>query len=230
RSLADDMLSVHNIPVKQGYGLTETSPVISLVDEKKIIKGSVGLLLPNVEAKIVAENGQELGYNESGQLCLRGPNVMKGYLNNKEATDASFDKDGFLYTGDVAVMDEQENLYITDRIKELIKYKGFQVAPAELEEILISHPAVSDAAVVGFNCEADATEYPLAYVTLKVGHEQSPELLREIQNYVTDQVAPHKRLRDVICIDQIPKSASGKLLRRVLREKAKAEYVLSHRK
>ncbi|CAG8729176.1 15678_t:CDS:2, partial [Acaulospora morrowiae] len=211
RSLADDMLSVHNIPVKQGYG-------------------SVGILIPNVEAKIIAENGQELGYNESGQLCVRGPNIMKGYLNNKEATDASFDKDGFLYTGDIAVMDEQENLYITDRIKELIKYKGFQVAPAELEEILISHPAVSDAAVVGFYCEADATEYPLAYVTLQVSHEQSPELLREIQNYVADQVAPHKRLRDVICIDQIPKSASGKLLRRVLKEKAKAEYVISHRK
>ncbi|CAG8606945.1 10506_t:CDS:2, partial [Acaulospora morrowiae] len=115
------------------------------------------------------------------------------------------------------------NLFITDRIKEFIKYKGFQVAPAELEEILITHPAVSDAAVVGFYCEPEATEYPLGYVTLRAGYEQSSELIHEIKKYIADRVAPHKRLRDVIYIDKIPKSAAGKLLRRLLKEKAKAE-------
>ncbi|CAG8706243.1 10559_t:CDS:2, partial [Acaulospora morrowiae] len=118
-----------------------------------------------------------LGYDEPGELCVRGPNVMKGYLNNEGATNASFDKDGFLYTGDVASIDSQE----------LIKYKGLQVAPAELEEIIITHPAVSDAAVVGFNCEADATEYPLAYITLRTGYEQSPEIFLEIMDYVANK-------------------------------------------
>ncbi|CAG8783940.1 2622_t:CDS:2, partial [Acaulospora morrowiae] len=155
-----------------------------------------------------------LGCNEPGELCIRGPNVMKGYLNNKEATDASFDKDGFFHTGDVVTIDNQGNLFIVDRVKELIKYKGFQVPPAELEEILVSHPAVADAAVIGVNCEADATEYPLAYVKLLDGHEQSPDLSYEIKKFVSDQVATHKRLKGVLFIDQIPKNTSGKILRR----------------
>ncbi|CAG8657993.1 1104_t:CDS:2, partial [Acaulospora colombiana] len=170
--------------------------------------------------KISIKEGYELGYNERGELCVRGPNIMKGYLNNKAATDAAIDKDGFFHTGDVAIMDEQGNLYIVDRVKELIKYKGFQVPPAELEEILISHQAVLDAAVIGVYCEADATEYALAYVVPQTGYERSQESIHEIKEYVSNRVAPHKRLKDLLFIDQIPKSASGKILRRILKEKA----------
>ncbi|CAG8508153.1 16160_t:CDS:2, partial [Acaulospora colombiana] len=233
KSLMDDLYNTHKISIKEGYG-------------------SVGILLSNVEAKVISEDGQgnkyillydmvsytvngfnyndilldsELGHNKPGELCVRGPNVMKGYLNNKDATDSVMDKDGFFHTGDIAIMDEQENLYIVDRVKELIKYKCFQVAPAELEEILVSYPAVLDTAVVGVYCEEDATEYVLAYVVLQTGYEQSPELITKIKEYVSDRVAPHKKLKDVIFIDQIPKSASGKILRRILREKAKVEYV-----
>ncbi|CAG8645938.1 12007_t:CDS:2, partial [Acaulospora morrowiae] len=180
------------------------------------------MLIPNVEAKIIADDGRELGYDELGELCVRGPNIMKGYLNNEGATNAAFDKDGFLYTGDAAIMDRQGNLFITDRLKELIKYKCFQVAPAELEEIIISHPVVSDAAVVGVNCEADAIEHPLAYITLKPEYEQSQEISNEIMDYVSNKVKPYKRLHDILFIGKIPKNESGKKLRRILRDKAKA--------
>ncbi|CAG8760621.1 13653_t:CDS:2, partial [Acaulospora morrowiae] len=127
--------------------LTETK-FISWADEKKSAIDSVGMLLPNIEAKIIAEDGREMGYDDPGELCVRGPSVMKGYLNDECTTNKAFDKDGFLYMGDVAVMNKQGNLDITDRLKELIKYTGFQIAPAELEEIIISRPAVLDAAVL----------------------------------------------------------------------------------
>ncbi|CAG8805319.1 5746_t:CDS:2, partial [Dentiscutata erythropus] len=148
-----------------------------------------------------------LGYNKLGELWIHGPNVMKGYFNNKEATDAVIDKDGFFKTGDIVSVDEHGNYNIADRKKELIKYKDFQVAPSELESVLLTHDTVSDAAVIGYYSEEEATEIPVAYVIIKEGHEQSQALAKEIQSFVNEKVEQHKKLRGgVLFIDRIPKS------------------------
>ncbi|CAG8524891.1 1214_t:CDS:10 [Paraglomus brasilianum] len=232
-SLANEFYDIYKVPIKQGYGLTETSPVTHLGSGSDPIFGSVGKLCPNLEAKIISEDGKELGYNKPGELCLRGPNIMKGYWKNKEATDACFDSEGFFHTGDIAIVanvvfsslsrrqDENGNFFIIDRLKELIKYKGFQVAPAELEALLLTHKSIADAAVIGVWSYSEATEYPIAYVQVKPGIEQTDELKRDIQKYVADNAAPYKKLRGgVVFIDQVPKSASGKILRKLLRSKS----------
>ncbi|CAG8780282.1 22491_t:CDS:10 [Dentiscutata erythropus] len=215
------------IPIKQGYGLTEMSPATHLCSSDNIVTfhihnnsiGSIGCLLPNVEAKLVSVEGLKLGPNE-GEICVRGPNVMKGYLNNDEATKASFDEDGFFHTEDIARVDEN------NRVKELIKYMGYQVAPAELEAILLTYPAIADAAVIGCHSERSLTEYPTAYVVTKPGHKQTRELKSDIQKHISEKVVPHKKLRGGIYFtDQIPKSPTGKILRRILREKLKKEFV-----
>jgi acyl-CoA synthetase (AMP-forming)/AMP-acid ligase II len=204
--------------VRQGYGMTETSPVThsSPADSAKMKLGSVGPPAPNTECKLVDPGtGAELGPNQEGEVCVRGPQVMKGYLNNLEATARTIDTDGWLHTGDVGYADEDGHFYIVDRVKELIKYKGFQVAPAELEAILLTHPAVADAAVIPLP-DDEAGEVPKAFVVLK--GESTPEALMD---FVAARVAPHKKIRTVEFIDQIPKSASGKILRRVLKERDK---------
>jgi len=220
KELSESLYEIHKIKVKQGYGLTETSPVTHLGLSEDIIYGSCGILLPNIECKLISEDGQEVGYNTEGELCVRGPNVMKGYWHNKAATDSVFDQDGFFHTGDVAVVDENGNFYIVDRLKELIKYKGFQIAPAELEAVLLSHPLISDAAVIGEYSKNDETEFPVAYVVTQKDVQHTDELSKEIKNFVDSKVAPHKKLRGgVIYIDKIPKSPSGKILRRELRDR-----------
>ncbi|CAG8446414.1 12062_t:CDS:10 [Acaulospora morrowiae] len=214
------------IPIWQTYGLTETSSVLrhSPNTSKNSVPGSIGFLLPNMKAKILSEDGRELGYNESGELWVHGPNVMKGYLNNKEDTDAVFDKDGFFNTGDIVSVDEQGNYFIVDRKKELINYKGFQVSPSELESILLTHDAVSDAAVIGYYSEEEASEIPIAYITIKNEYEQSQTLAAKIKSFVGEKVVPQKKLRGgIFFIDKIPKNTSGKILRRVLKEKLKNE-------
>jgi acyl-CoA synthetase (AMP-forming)/AMP-acid ligase II len=206
--------------VRQGYGMTETSPVThsSPADPAKMKLGSVGPPAPNTECKLVDPgSGEELGPNQEGELCVRGPQVMKGYLNNLEATARTIDTDGWLHTGDVGYADEDGHFYIVDRVKELIKYKGFQVAPAELEAILLTHPAVADAAVIPYP-DDEAGEVPKAFVVLK--GESTPETLMD---FVAARVAPHKKIRVLEFIDQIPKSASGKILRRVLKERDKTK-------
>src|SRR5438132_1986694 len=202
--------------IRQGYGMTETSPVThsSPADPAKMKLGSIGPPAPNTDCKLVdPATGAELGPNHEGEVCVRGPQNMKGYLNNPEASARTTDKDGWLHTGDIGYADEDGHFYIVDRVKELIKYKGFQVAPAELEAILLTHPAVADAAVIP--CKDDeAGEVPKAFVVKK--HEASG---KEIMDFVAARVAPHKKIRAVEFIDQIPKSLSGKILRRVLIEK-----------
>jgi len=206
--------------IRQGYGMTETSPVThsSPPNPDNMKLGSVGTAAPNTECKLVDfASGEELGPNQEGELWVRGPQVMKGYLNNPEATARTIDTHGWLHTGDIGYADEDGHFFIVDRVKELIKYKGFQVAPAELEAILLSHPAVADAAVIP--CQDDeAGEVPKAFVVLK--GKASAE---EIMDYVAERVAPHKKIRYVEFIPQIPKSASGKILRRVLVEKERAK-------
>ena len=180
--------------------------------------GAVGTAAPNTECKLVdPATGSELGPNQEGELWVRGPQVMKGYLNNLEATANTVDADGWLHTGDIGYADEDGHFFIVDRMKELIKYKGFQVAPAELEAVLLAHPAIADAAVIPC-ADEEAGEVPKAFVVLK--GEASAE---EIMDFVAERLAPHKKIRFVEFIAQIPKSASGKILRRVLVEKERAK-------
>jgi len=206
--------------VRQGYGMTETSPVThSSPAPPEIIKfGSVGVPAPNTECKIVdLETGEALGRGERGEVCVRGPQIMKGYLNKPEATASTIDEDGWLHTGDIGYADEDGHFFIVDRAKELIKYKGLQVAPAELEAVLVTHPCVADAAVIPCPDE-EAGEVPKAIVVLR--HASEPEAIME---FVAERVAPHKRIRYLEFVDTIPKSPSGKILRRVLVETDRAK-------
>ncbi|HKO34899.1 MAG TPA: 4-coumarate--CoA ligase family protein [Pyrinomonadaceae bacterium] len=206
--------------IRQGYGMTETSPVThsSPADSSKMKLGSIGPPAPNTECKLVdPATGAELGPNQEGEVCVRGPQVMTGYLNNPDATARTIDADGWLHTGDIGYADDDGHFYIVDRVKELIKYKGFQIAPAELEAVLITHPAVADAAVIPFP-DDEAGEVPKAFIVLK--GEASPAVIKE---YVAARVAPYKKIREIEFTDQIPKSLSGKILRRVLVEKERAK-------
>ncbi len=205
--------------VKQGYGLTETSPVTHIMPESDgpINTGSVGFCLPLTETRIVdPATGSDLGPNEQGEVWVRGPQVMRGYLNQPEATAAMLDDEGWLRTGDIGYVDDQGYFYIVDRLKELIKYKGLQVPPAELEAILLTHPAVADAAVIP-SPDQEAGEVPKAFVVLK-GEATAAEL----QAYVAERVAPYKKIRRLEFCQSIPKSASGKILRRVLVDQERA--------
>jgi acyl-CoA synthetase (AMP-forming)/AMP-acid ligase II len=200
--------------VKQGYGMTETSPAATMERPiAELIKpGSVGQPVPNTELMIVdLENSTPLGPRQTGEVLIRGPQVMHGYLNKPEATASTITEDGWLRSGDIGYVDEDGYLFIVDRAKELIKYKGFQVAPAELESLLLAHPAVADVAVVPIP-DVEAGELPKAFVVSRF-----PVSEIELIDYVAERVTPYKRVRAVEFIDQIPKSPSGKILRRVLR-------------
>lgn len=180
--------------------------------------GSVGVLVSNMTAKYMSEDGEELPQGQVGELWLAGPNIFKGYLNNPTGTANALTSDGYFKTGDVGYQDPDGNFFITDRIKELIKYKGFQVPPAELEGLLVSHESVDDVAVLGVQREDLATEVPMAFVVAKQGVEASPALERSIVEWLGAKVANHKRLRGgVRFVEEIPKSVSGKILRRVLK-------------
>lgn len=187
--------------------------------------GSVGRLLANQTAQFVSEDGESLPVGSTGEFWVKGPNVFAGYWKNSAATANCMTPDGYFKTGDVGYQDEG-NFYITDRLKELIKYKGFQVAPAELEGLLVGSDMVADACVVGIHDESQATELPLAFVVKaeKFKNVGDEELEREICKWVGSQVAHHKRLRGgVRFVDEIPKSAAGKILRRILRDRIKGE-------
>ena len=203
--------------VVQGYGMTELSPVSHLTPPGMLKVGSVGVTAPNTQTRIVdPASGDDLAIDLDGEIWVRGPQVMQGYLNNPQATAITLDSDGWLHTGDIGHVDSDGHLYVVDRLKELIKYKGFQVPPAELEALLLTHPAVADAAVVGLPDE-EAGEIPAGYVVLRPGQSATAE---QIQEFVAGQVASYKQIRRLTFLDAVPKSASGKILRRVLREQA----------
>jgi acyl-CoA synthetase (AMP-forming)/AMP-acid ligase II len=206
--------------VIQGYGLTETSPVTHVLRPDGENKpGSIGPPLVGTECRLVdPETGEDVDEGERGELWIRGPQVMAGYLNNAEATAATIDADGWLHTGDIATRDEVGFYSIVDRLKELIKYKGFQVPPAELEALLITHPDVADVAVIGVPDE-DCGELPKAFV-VPAGDDLDEESLKA---YVAERVSPQKQVRLVEQIDEIPKSPSGKILRRVLKDREAAK-------
>lgn len=207
--------------IKQGYGMTEMSPVTHLDsdDPTQIKLGAIGHLVPNTEAKIVdVATEAELGPNEEGELWVRGPQRMIGYLNNPGATAASIDNEGWYLTGDIATVDDEGFFRIVDRVKELIKYKGMQVAPAELEAVLLTNSDIADAAVIPVPDE-EAGELPKAYVVAR----DADMTAEAVMAFVAERVAPHKRIRLVEFVDQIPKSASGKILRRILVERERAK-------
>ncbi|MFH8532884.1 4-coumarate--CoA ligase family protein [Streptomyces tendae] len=208
-------------PVGQAYGMTELSPgthVVPLDAMADAPPGTVGKLIAGTEMRIVSltDPGKDLPAHESGEILIRGPQIMKGYLGRPDATAAMIDADGWLHTGDVGHVDGDGWLFVVDRVKELIKYKGFQVAPAELEALLLTHPGVADTAVIG-EYNDDGNEVPHAFV---VRQPTAPDLAEgEIMMYVAERVAPYKRVRKVTFVDAVPRAASGKILRRELRER-----------
>ncbi|KAF7564050.1 hypothetical protein G7046_g80 [Stylonectria norvegica] len=224
KDLVDAVWKRLQVAVKQGYGLTETSPTVTtqLMDEWAKFQGSVGKLCPNMQAKIVDAEGKEMPEGESGELLLKGPNIFQGYYNKPQLDKETFTEDGWYKTGDVMFICPKGNFYITDRLKELIKYKGFQVPPAELEAKLIGRTDVADVCVIGIWNEEEHTEVPRAYVMLAPGVEESDQLAGEIIEWLNARVGPPKRLRGgVRFVKEIPKSQAGKILRRVLREQVR---------
>nr|WAB23844.1 4-coumarate:CoA ligase 2 [Syntrichia caninervis] len=210
-----------NAILGQGYGMTEAGPVLaqtlSMCKTPFAVKpGSCGTVVRNAEVKIVdIETGVSLPYNQPGEICIRGPQIMKGYLNDPEATANTVDKDGFLHTGDVGFIDEDDEMFIVDRVKEIIKFKGFQIAPAELEALLFLHPLIQDAGVVSRE-DVVTGELPVAFVVRVAGCALSEE---DVKEYIAKQVVFYKKLHNVYFVDSIPKSPSGKILRKDLRNR-----------
>ncbi|MBM4183625.1 MAG: 4-coumarate--CoA ligase family protein [Gemmatimonadetes bacterium] len=225
RELANAVEGRLGCVITQGYGLTETSPVTHMgLSQRKgqCPHDSIGPSLPNTEILIAdVETGQPLGPNQRGEVWVRGPQVMMGYLGQPAATAATIDRDGWLHTGDIGTVDEGGLCRIVDRVKELIKYKGYQVAPAELEAVLLTNPHIKDAAVIR-SPDEEAGEVPKAYVVSD--GSLSPN---DVLAFVAERVSPHKKIRRVEFIDAIPKSPSGKILRRVLIER-EAQRVEGH--
>ncbi|MEZ5714150.1 MAG: AMP-binding protein [Paracoccaceae bacterium] len=204
----------------QGYGMTELSPVSHITPFGRGKPGASGVTISNTESRIVnPETLDDVAPGADGELWVRGPQVMKGYLNNHKATEETITADGWLRTGDIGHFDADGYLYLTDRLKELVKYKGFQVAPAELEAELLTHPAIVDAAVIGVP-DAEAGELPMAFIVAAPG-AQAPTL-DEVKTYLETRLAHYKQVRVLEVVDEIPKSASGKILRRLLRDRVGA--------
>nr|QGX89945.1 4-coumarateCoA ligase [Betula alnoides] len=210
----------------QGYGMTEAGPVLAMClafakEPMEVKSGACGTVVRNAEMKIVdPETGASLSRNQPGEICIRGDQIMKGYINDPEATASTIDKEGWLHTGDIGLIDDDDELFIVDRLKELIKYKGFQVAPAELEALLLTHPNISDAAVVPMKDDL-AGEVPVAFVARSNGSQVTED---EIKQFVSKQVVFYKRISRVFFIDVVPKSPSGKILRKELRAKLAAGF------
>jgi acyl-CoA synthetase (AMP-forming)/AMP-acid ligase II len=213
REVQQRFTEITGVPVMVGYGLTESSPTTHVTPIRKIKLGSIGLPLSLTEDRIVdPETGTELRTRQVGELWIRGPQVMKGYYNNPDAT-AQTVVNGWLRTGDLAWKDEEGYVFIVDRLKEVIKCKGLQVAPAEIEHILVGHPDIKDAAVVG-EPHPEYGEVPVAYVVLRDRASLSPEAIIE---YAAQGLAKYKRLARVVPTEMIPRSPSGKILRRLLK-------------
>lgn len=203
-----------NVEIVQGYGLTETGGVSRTIGpEESKRQGSVGRIAETMEAKIVDPVSREaLPPNHRGELWLRGPTIMKGYVGDEKATAETLDSNGWLKTGDICYFDSDGFLYIVDRLKEMIKYKGYQVAPAELEHSLHSHPEIADAAVIPYPDE-EAGQIPMAFIVRKPGSNITKA---QIMDFIAKQVAPYMKIRCVAFITSIPKSPAGKILRREL--------------
>jgi 4-coumarate--CoA ligase len=203
-----------NVTIRQGYGMSETT--LGTLGSSMILKpGSVGEPLRGIYVKVIDENGKTLGQGQPGELCFKGDRIMKGYINDPKATSESIDKDGWLHSGDIGYYDEDRQFFIVDRLKELIKYKAFQVAPAEIEALLLSNPKVKDCGVIGIPDE-ESGELPLAFVVKQPGATLTEQ---EVKKFIEKNASKPKWLRGgVKFIDVIPKNPSGKILRRELRQ------------
>jgi acyl-CoA synthetase (AMP-forming)/AMP-acid ligase II len=217
--------AAEGVSVGQGYGMTELSPVSHTTPEAGLEpagagptpKGTVGYALPNTECRLIdPATGEDAAPGERGELWVRGPQVMKGYLNNPQATAGTLDDEGWLHTGDVAIVDDEGRYTVVDRVKELIKYKGYQVAPAELEAVLLGNPEIADAAVIGVLDKESGEELPKAFVVRTPGSSISED---DVKAFIAERVAPHKKIRLVEFIEQVPKSAAGKILRKDLKSR-----------
>jgi acyl-CoA synthetase (AMP-forming)/AMP-acid ligase II len=218
--VAERVKSIYGCEVTQGYGMTETSPGTNTNPLDRIKLESCGPPLADTFEKVVSlDTGQELGAGEVGELVVRGPQVMKGYWQRPEETKECLSEDGWLLTGDIGWLDEDGYLYLVERKKEMIKYKGYQVAPAELEAVLHEHPAVLDAAVIP-KPHLEGGEIPKAFVVLREGYQASPE---ELMAFVAEKVAPYKKIRELEYVTEIPKTLSGKILRRDLIERERSK-------
>jgi acyl-CoA synthetase (AMP-forming)/AMP-acid ligase II len=210
------------VPITQAYGMTELSPGTHLVPigrEDDAPPGTVGRLLPSTEARLVSVGtGEDVGVGEEGEIWIRGPQRMKGYFGRPEETDTMVDGDGWLHTGDIGIVDDAGWWFVVDRVKELIKYKGYQVAPAELEAVLLTSPDVADAAVIGVYDER-GDEVPKAFVVRAPGSAATED---DVLAFAAGHTAPYKRVRRVEFVDVVPKSASGKILRRELRDRERS--------
>ncbi|KAJ2496716.1 hypothetical protein GGH96_005638 [Coemansia sp. RSA 1972] len=217
-SVAEMERLLPQVRVEQGYGMSEAGPALSINPAVGAINPrSAGCLLPNIEAKVIDDNGRVVGPGETGELCFRGPNVMLGYLGNATATRETIDSEGFLRTGDIGHIDESQHVFITDRKKELIKFNGFQVAPAELEGLLMQHPQIKDCAVAAVFDERRQTQVPRAYLVVASECSDAQAVGRRVVEWLNAQVAYFKQLRGgFVILEAIPKSASGKILRRML--------------
>ncbi|KAH8313573.1 hypothetical protein KR067_008300 [Drosophila pandora] len=204
--------------IRQGYGLSESTLSVLVQNDDFCKPGSVGVLKVGIYAKVIdPDTGKLLGPNERGELCFKGDGIMKGYIGDTKSTQTAI-KDGWLHTGDIGYFDDDFEFFIVDRIKELIKYKGFQVPPAEIEALLLTHDKIKDAAVIG-KPDEEAGELPLAFV-VKQANVQLTE--NDVIQFVNEHASPAKRLRGgVVFVDEIPKNPSGKILRRILREMLK---------
>ncbi|XP_039261704.2 uncharacterized protein LOC120337870 [Styela clava] len=213
-SLITEIQEKYNILVTQSYGMTEMVP-LAMADPLVKKLNSVGNIAPNTIIKVIdIETGKELGIGEDGEIVAKGPQMMKGYLQNPDATARTIDLEGWIHTGDIGHYDENGMLYVVDRLKELIKYKGFQVAPAELEALLLTHPDILDAAVIGVP-HPDAGEVPKAFIVKR----DAALTAEDVEWFVAKELAHYKKLRGgVEFLETIPKSPSGKILRRELRK------------
>ena len=214
--------------IKQAWGMSELSPIGTFTSDDAVRPGSVGQLPPSTYGKIISiENQTSVGPGIEGELCIKGPQVMLGYENAEDKTAECLDSEGWIRTGDIAYYDEEGFFYITDRIKELIKVRGFPVAPAELEHLLLQNEHVKDVAVIGVPCKQSG-EVPRAYVVLQNGAISDENMTaEEIKSWVKDRVAPAKRIEGgIVFVDAVPKTASGKILRRLLREQFRKESAI----
>jgi acyl-CoA synthetase (AMP-forming)/AMP-acid ligase II len=216
--LARKFTAATGILVRQGYGMTEASPVthVGFIEPERYRPESIGWPVAETECRVITPDSREAADDEPGELVMRGPQFMLGYWHAPEATSAVL-RDGWFWSGDVVRRDREGFYYVLDRSKEMIKYKGFPVAPAEIEALLLEHPAVLDCGVVG-RPDADAGQFPCAFVVLREGFAPSARMESELMHFVGDQLTAYKRPREVNFVASIPHTPSGKILRRELRK------------
>lgn len=216
--LAKRFTTLTGIPICQGYGMTEASPVthIGYLEPEFYNPSSIGMPLVETDCRVIDANGNEAAIDQPGELVMRGPQFMLGYWKEPQATAAAL-RDGWYWSGDLVTRDSRNFFYVRDRLKEMIKYKGFPIAPAEIEAVLLENPAVRECGVVG-RADADAGEIPVAFVTLREGISASQKTKDELCGFVAERLTSYKQPRELHFIDAVPKTASGKILRRELRQ------------